>query len=62
MPISNNVDGINDHKASAQRKEDHRRLSTALDHLRKYTSALIHGQACPSAQNMYWESWWDRGK
>lgn len=64
MPITNNVDGVNDHKASAHRKEDHRRLSCALDYLRKYTSALLHGQACTSAQSMnfYWESWWDRGK
>ena len=64
MPLSNSSsDGLSDNKASAHRKEDHRRLSCALDHLRKYTNLLFHEQT-PSALNMnlFWDSWWDRGK
>lgn len=63
MPTSTTPEGGNGHKASAQRKEDHRRLSCALDHLRKHTHVLIHGQPPISAQhmNLHWDSWWDNG-
>ena len=59
MPTSTSTDGGNGHKASAQRKEDHRRLTCALDHLRKHTHVLIHGQPPISAQhmNLHWDSW-----
>lgn len=63
MPLSNSTnDGLND-KASAHRKEDQRRLSCALDHLRKYTNLLLHGQTPSSSLNMnlFWDSWWDKG-
>lgn len=63
MPTSTSTEGGNGHKASAQRKEDHRRLICALDHLRKHTHVLIHGQPPISAQhmNLHWDSWWDNG-
>ena len=64
MPASASAEGANGHKASAQRKEDHRRLTCALDHLRKYTHVLLHGQPPIAANNMnlHWDSWWDNGK
>ena len=63
MPTSTTAEGTTGHKASAHRKEDHRRLSCALDHLKKYTHALIHGQPPISAThiNLHWDSWWDNG-
>ena len=64
MPTSTTTEGANGHKASALRKEDHRRLTCALDHLRKYSKVLINGQPPISAQhmNLHWDSWWDHGK
>lgn len=63
MPTTSTIEGANGHKASAQRKEDLRRLTCALGHLRKYTHVLIHGQPPVSAQHMdlHWDSWWDNG-
>ena len=63
MPTSTTTEGTTGHKASAHRKEDHRRLSCALDHLKKYTHALINGQPSISATqiNLHWDSWWDNG-
>ena len=63
MPPATSLEG-HCQKASAQRKEDLRRLKCALDHLRKYTEVLIHGQTPISALHMelHWDSWWDNGK
>jgi len=52
MPLSNSSsDGLSDNKASAHRKEDHRRLSCALDHLRKYTNQELNGRLFGIARN-----------
>jgi hypothetical protein len=51
------------HRARAQRTEDHRRLTRALQHLKRYTDVLINGRPPANMQHMelHWDSWWDNG-
>ena len=54
---------LNSRLTTTQRSEEHRRLSRALQNLRKYTDNLIHGQGIHRYPNtgenteLYWESW-----